>query len=168
MLSLGAAAFEIDDLGNGSIVATWSSNFETLPGAATDPDTMDWWTTQNEAWIIVQKDKKDPKIATKEFVEWVKTVCKERHAKPVFVAYPAGFDFTFVYWYMMTFAGESPFSFSCLDMKSYAMAKLKTGFREVTKRNMPKRWFPKKNKHPHVALEDAIEQGWMFVEMLKA
>jgi hypothetical protein len=32
---------------------------------------------------------------------------------------------------------------------------------------MPDSWFTYKNKHAHVALEDAIEQGWMFVEMLK-
>ncbi len=168
MLSLGAAAFKIDDAGKGSIVGTWSSNLETLPGAATDPDTMNWWSMQNEAWMAVQKDKKEPKKAMREFIDWVNSVCKEHNAKPVFVAYPAGFDFTFVYWYMITFAGESPFSFSCLDMKSYAMAKLKTDFRTVIKRNMPKEWFSKKNEQPHVALEDAIEQGWMFVEMMKA
>jgi hypothetical protein len=34
-------------------------------------------------------------------------------------------------------------------------------------RLMPDSWFKYKNKHSHVALEDAIEQGWMFVEMLK-
>jgi len=35
--------------------------------------------------------------------------------KPVFVGYPAGFDFLFVYWYLIRFTGESPFSFSALD-----------------------------------------------------
>jgi len=35
------------------------------------------------------------------------------------------------------FAGESPFSFSALDMKTYAMALLKTEYRETVKKNMP-------------------------------
>jgi hypothetical protein len=35
----------------------------------------------------------------------------------VFVAYPAGFDFLFMYWYMIRFVGESPFSFSALGIK---------------------------------------------------
>lgn len=167
MLSLGAAAFKINEDGSAEIVSTWSSNFETLPEASANIDTMNWWKTQNEAWEVVQKDKRDPKDAMVEFVQWVKQVSKENKAKPVFVAYPAGFDFTFVIWYMHAFVGESPFSFSCLDMKSYAMAKLGKEFHETSKRNMPSEWFSYKNKHTHIALEDAIEQGWMFVEMMK-
>jgi len=40
----------------------------------------------------------------KAYVEWLKAL----PAKPVFVGYPAGFDFLFVYWYLIRFAGESP------------------------------------------------------------
>ncbi|HZT80440.1 MAG TPA: hypothetical protein VFA26_09465, partial [Gemmataceae bacterium] len=82
-----------------------------------------------------------------------------------FVAYPAGFDFLFVYWYLIRFAGESPFSFSALDVKTYAMAMLKTEYREATKRNMPRRWFDDL-PHTHQALDDAIEQGALFCNML--
>lgn len=86
--------------------------------------------------------------------------------KPVFVAYPAGFDFTFVYWYLLRFTGESPFSHSALDIKSFAMAVMKSDYRASTKRNMPKRWFDKL-PHSHIALDDAIEQGALFCNMLK-
>jgi hypothetical protein len=72
-----------------------------------------------------------------------------------------------VYWYLMRFAGESPFAHSALDMKSYAMAVLGTEFRESTKRNMPKSWFDE-FPHTHVALDDAIEQGALFCNMLAA
>jgi hypothetical protein len=48
----------------------------------------------------------------RRYVEWIKTLT----AKPVFVAYPAGFDFLFVYWYLIRFVGESPFSHSALDI----------------------------------------------------
>jgi hypothetical protein len=59
---------------------------------------------------------------------------------PVFVAYPVGFDFTFVYWYLHRFAGESPFSHSALDIKTLAMALLGKGYRESGKRSWPRRW----------------------------
>jgi len=85
----------------------------------------------------------------------------------VFVAYPAGFDFLFVYRYLIRFVGESPFSFSALDMKTFAMALRKSGYRSVSKKNMPKRWFDPL-PHTHVALDDAIEQGALFCNMLAA
>jgi hypothetical protein len=51
-----------------------------------------------------------------------------------FVAYPAVYDFMFVYWDLIRFAGESPFSFPALDIKSYAMAVLVTEYRHAIKR----------------------------------
>jgi len=58
-----------------------------------------------------------------------------------FVEYPAPYDFMFVYWYLMNFAGESPFLHSALDIKTMAMVGLKSTYLEATKRNIPKRWF---------------------------
>lgn len=159
MLSLGAAAF----LADGTSVGTFEVNFETLPGAQPDPSTAAWWATQPEAWAACRVAPQDPVDGTKLFVAWVKTL----PGSPVFVAYPAGFDFLFVYTYMIRFAGESPFSFSALDVKSFAMAVLGLPYRETTKRNMPKAWFSKR-KHSHVALADAIGQGELFLQALKA
>ncbi len=96
------------------------------------------------------------------YLDWIKGL----PGRPVFVAYPAGFDFLFVYWYLIKFTGESPFSHSALDMKSFAMALMKTNYRDSTKRNMPRQWFDKL-PHTHVALDDAIEQGALFCNMLK-
>ncbi len=84
----------------------------------------------------------------------------------VFVGYPAGYDFTFMYWYMMKFARRSPFSFSALDIKSYAMAVMGTPFRGTSKKSMPVSWFSK-HPHTHVALDDALEQGELFINMLR-
>ena len=85
--------------------------------------------------------------------------------RPGFVAYPAGFDFTFVYWYLMRFVGRSPFSHSALDIKTYAMALLGKEYRASVKRNMPRAWFDDL-PHTHVALDDAIGQGALFCNML--
>jgi hypothetical protein len=51
-------------------------------------------------------------------------------------------------------------------MKTLAMTLLGTDYRDSTKRNMPRRWFDKL-PHTHLALDDAIEQGALFCNMLK-
>ncbi len=85
--------------------------------------------------------------------------------KPVFVAYPAGFDFTFLFWYMMRFAGRCPFSWSALDIKTLAFAMTGLPYRKAIKPRLPKHWFDELS-HTHVALDDAIEQSALFCNML--
>jgi len=159
MLSFASAAYLADK----TLVSTFAANLETLAGASADPETAKWWATQPDAWAACRTDLQSPEGAMRAYVAWLKSL----PGKPVFVAYPAGFDFLFVYWYLIRFAGESPFSHSALDMKSYAMALLKTGYRDSTKRNMPKQWFDDL-PHTHVALDDAIEQGALFCNMLQS
>jgi DNA polymerase III alpha subunit (gram-positive type) len=158
MLSFGAALFDK----SGNLQSTFYANLETLPGAKQNQETMKWWSQNEYAYNATRQGTQPPKLVMERFVKWV-----ESHpVKPVFVGYPAGFDFLFMYWYMMHFVGRSPFSFSALDIKSYAMAVLKTEYRKSTKRNMPKHWFPEE-KHSHIALDDAIEQGKLFINILK-
>lgn len=158
MLSMASAAYSADK----KLLGTFSANLETLPEAAGLPKTMEWWATEPEAWAACRKDLRKPEEALPAYAAWLKGL----PGKPVFVAYPAGFDFTFIYWYLIKFAGESPFSHSALDMKTFAMALLKTKYREAVKRNMPKTWFDPM-PHTHVALDDAIEQGALFCNMLQ-
>jgi DNA polymerase III alpha subunit (gram-positive type) len=158
MLSFASAAYTADK----KLVSTFAANLELLPGASANPKTMEWWATQPDAWNACRTDPREPEEAMPAYVKWIKGL----GGKPVFVAYPAGFDFLFVYWYLIRFAGESPFSHSALDMKTLAMALLKKDYRESTKRNMPKHWFDEL-PHTHVALDDAIEQGALFCNMLK-
>ncbi len=157
MLSFASAAYRPDK----SLVGTFEANLETLAGAEGDPRTMAWWKTEPEAWAACRRDTRDPAVVMPEYVRWIQSL----PGKPVFVAYPAGFDFLFVYWYLIRFVGESPFSHSALDMKSYAMAVLGKEYRESTKRNMPRGWFDPM-PHTHVALDDAKEQGALFCNML--
>jgi hypothetical protein len=157
MLSLGSAVYKADK----TLVSTFSVNLETLPEAQGHPTTMAWWKTQPEAWDACRKDPEPATEAMRRYLAWLKAL----PGKPVFVGYPAGFDFLFVYWYLMRFTGESPFSYAALDVKTYAMAVLGTRFRETVKRRMPKHWFDAL-PHTHVALDDALEQGALFCNML--
>ena len=157
MLSFGSAAFGADK----TLVSTFSVNLELLPGASGDPKTMAWWQTQPDAWAAARQNPRDPAEAMQDYIHWLKGL----PGKPVFVAYPAGYDFTFIYWYLIRFTGQSPFSHSALDIKTLAMAALGTGYRDSTKRNMPAAWF-EEQPHNHVALDDAIGQGILFCNIL--
>jgi len=158
MLSFGSAAFTVD----GKMLSTFTRNLTTLPDAQGATDTMEWWATQPEAWEECRTDTVSPTEAMTAYVHWLHSL----PGKPVFVGYPAGFDFLFVYWYLIRYAGQSPFGFSALDIKSYAMAVLRMDFRETAKKRMPERWFSD-HPHTHKALDDAIEQGEMFINILR-
>jgi hypothetical protein len=157
MLSFASAAYRAGK----TLLGTFSANLHLLLGANGHPKTMEWWRENQAAFDATRVDLEQPQIAMWRYVDWLRTL----PGKPVFVAYPAGFDFLFVYWYLIRFVGESPFSFSALDLKTYAMALLKTEYRETVKKNMPKSWFDPL-PHTHVALDDAIEQGALFCNML--
>jgi DNA polymerase III alpha subunit (gram-positive type) len=159
MLSFGSAAFEK----SGKMINTFSANLEFLDGAKSNEKTMsEFWDKNPQAWKACRENVQPIKETMAKYVSWVHSL----PGTPVFVGYPATFDFMFVYWYIIYSGLESPFSFSALDIKTYASAVLKSDFRKTTKRNMPSRWFSK-DKHTHVALDDAIEQGKLFINILK-
>lgn len=159
MLSLGSAAYS----GDGVLLTTFSANLEELAGATGHPATMSWWQGFPEAWAKGRENLESPEAAMRRYVAWLRTL----PGKPVFVGYPASFDFMFVCWYLCRFVGEYPFGFAALDLRSYAMAMLGCSFHQTTKDALPREWFSEA-PHTHVALEDAIEQGELFCNILRA
>ena len=157
MLSFASAAYRSDK----TLVATFGANLSTLPDAQADPKTMEWWKSQPQAWAACRTNPCEPGTVMPEYLAWLKSL----PGTPVFVAYPAAFDFMFVQWYLIRFTGESPFAHAALDIKSYAMALLGSDYRAAGKRSMPRDWFDD-FPHTHVALDDAKEQGALFCNML--
>lgn len=164
MLSIGAAAYRlVKGTARFDRLDTFSVNLETMEGAGPDSDTAEWWRGQPEAWAACRKDTVSPLAGMTRFVQWLNSL----GGRPVFVGYPAAFDFLFVYWYLIKFLGRSPFSFSALDVKTYAMAVMGCDYRDVNKRTM-KPYLPVDSPHTHVAVEDAIEQGELFCNLYAA
>ncbi|UXI69856.1 3'-5' exoribonuclease domain-containing protein [Tahibacter amnicola] len=159
LLSLASAAFTAD----GRLLDTFSVTLDTLPDATGHPDTMAWWATQPDAWEAARRETRPAAQAMASYHAWL----LQLPGKPVFVGYPASYDFLFVYWYLMRFVGHSPFGHAALDIKTFAMSLMRRPFRSVTKRTMPRRWFAGTRAHTHVALDDAIEQGELFCHMLR-
>jgi hypothetical protein len=159
MLSFASAAYTADK----QLVATFTANLETLPGAQGHPDTMKWWSEQPAAWAASRVDLQTPKEVMKIYHDWL----QELPGQPIFVGYPVAFDFMFIYWYLMNFVGHSPFDHSALDIRSYAMATFKQTYGNSGKQNLPQEWL-EGLPLSHVALDDAMQQGQLFCNLLQA
>lgn len=83
-------------------------------------------------------------------------------ARPVLVGYPVVFDWMFLYWYFVRFAGESPFGFSgALDMKTMYQQKAGVTLDEAGLGDLPPE-LASPLPHTHNALDDAVEQAGIF------
>ncbi len=158
MLSIGSAAYTPDK----ELISTFSANLKPLPGAQGHPKTMKWWSENPHAWSACQVEPQNPKEVMHSYHSWTKAL----PGKPVFVGYPAAFDFMFVYWYLIHFVGDSPFKHSSLDIRSYAMAFLKRNYWDSGKQHLPPEWL-EEMPLTHIALDDAIQQGKLFCNLLQ-
>jgi hypothetical protein len=157
MLSLASAAYLADK----TLVSTFSANLETLEGAEPHPKTMEWWLRFPDAWEACRRATRAPDEVMREYTGWLESL----PGRIVFVGLPATWDFMWVYWYLVRFTGQRPFRENGLDIRSYAMGMRRTEFRRTTRTYLPDRWFDPL-PHTHVALDDAMEQGALFCNML--
>lgn len=101
-----------------------------------------------------------PAKAMRDANRWVRS--QADGARPVLVAYPVAFDWAFLYWYFVQFAGDSPFGFSsCLDIRTLYQARALTPFDNSSQRSMP-HWLLPRRDHTHNAADDALEQAELF------
>ena len=164
MLQLGLAIFR----DNGKFVSASQENLDLLEGAEQDPYTMKWWETQGDLYEKNRVGTLPPNIVMDKINRQIQAL-RNQLGYPMFVAYPAGFDWMFIRWYAESFC-QKPHVFTtsaCLDIKSYAAGVLDSYYRNTTKRNMPKEWFKGLPKHTHEAKDDAIEQGMLYFNIKK-
>jgi hypothetical protein len=112
----------------------------------------------------LEREGSEPAVALAEFSNWVREV--SAGAQPVMCGYPASYDWTFLYWYLIRFTGASPFGHSgCLDMKTLYATKAGLPLRAVAKGTMPRELLSKR-RHTHHALDDAIEQAELLANLM--
>lgn len=157
ILSLASAAF----LENKTLVSSFTVNLDPLPEGEENPVTMAWWKQYPVAWEATRQLCISPEKGMANYVNWL----NQLPGRPIFVGYPVTFDFSFVLYYLERFANENPFGFSAIDLRSLAMGLHQTSFSKASKQHWPKHWFEDK-PHTHVALDDAIEQGTAFCNIL--
>jgi DNA polymerase III epsilon subunit-like protein len=105
-----------------------------------------------------------PKECMKNFMGWMKEVSKK---KPVFVAHPIAFDWSFVNYYFHKFMGCNPFGVSGIDLKSVWIGKTNSKWYSTSINDIKRTLNLTHISHTHNALNDAKEQSIIFRKMLE-
>lgn len=108
----------------------------------------------------------EPNTAMTAASLWVKRVAQSD--RPVLVAFPLCFDWSWLYWYFIRFCTEgSPFGHSrCFDIKTAVAVKAKIPISEAGRAHLPPS-LRSQQAHSHNALDDAIEQAEIFVKVFE-
>ncbi len=107
-----------------------------------------------------------PETAMTEAAHWIKEIAGK--GKPVLVAYPLSFDWSWLYWYFVRFSAEgSPFNHSlCFDMKTAFAVKASIPISEAGRSKILPLFLPNRS-HTHHALDDATEQAEIFANLFQ-
>jgi hypothetical protein len=170
MISLASVAINKE----GKILNEFYRNLKPLSGAKQHPETMAFWKKNPKAWKASTSNPQDPEKVMKEYDAWLKKF-ETKKTIPRFAASPATLDFMFVFWYLIKFNKKyekeffntAPIMFSGLDIRTYAMALMKTTYAEAFDSKLPKRWTENTGKHTHKAIDDARSHGKKFIRMLQ-
>lgn len=108
----------------------------------------------------------DPAEAMTDAADWVRE--QSDGCRPVLVAYPVAFDWSWLYWYFERYASAgSPFGHSsCLDIRTLFLAAAGTVFDASGKDDMPD-FLRASTPHTHDAVDDAVEQGELFANIFE-
>jgi hypothetical protein len=101
-----------------------------------------------------------------EAFDWIKKASGS--AKPVLVAFPLSFDWTWLYWYFIKFSKMgSPFDYSrCFDVKTAIAVKARVPINKASRSKL----IPSLRSsriHTHHAIDDAIEQAEIFANVFE-
>jgi DNA polymerase III epsilon subunit-like protein len=109
----------------------------------------------------------EPRHAIADASQWVRSVAKAD--RPVLVAYPVSFDWSWLYWYFVRFSADgSPFGHSrCFDIKTAVALKAHLPIGAAGRSQLPPQ-FRSDRRHSHNALDDAIEQAEIFARVFES
>jgi hypothetical protein len=99
----------------------------------------------------------DPTGTMAKASEWIRQ--QADGGTPVLVAFPLSFDWSWLYWYFVRFAGKSPFNHSrCFDLKTAIAVRGRRTVSDSGHDRLPKA-LQSTRRHTHRALDDAMEQA---------
>jgi hypothetical protein len=112
------------------------------------------------------KEGRQVQSTLSEVACWVREVAGA--ARPVLVAYPLSFDWTWLYWYFVSFSDTgSPFAHSsCYDIKTAFAVKGKLPVARAGRSSLLAA-LGSSRVHTHHALDDAIEQAEIFANVFE-
>ncbi|HAN47763.1 MAG TPA: exonuclease [Nitrospira sp.] len=108
----------------------------------------------------------EPQAAMTMASEWIRK--HSGNARPVLIAYPLSFDWTWLYWYFVQFSKHgSPFDHSrCFDIKTAFAVKAGLPIARSGRSRIPEAL---RSRHPHThhAVDDAIGQAELFANLFE-
>lgn len=164
MLSLGAVATTGE-----KEVDSFYATLLPLENAVQDPETMAWWKSQPDAWVEATANAQPAEVVLDSFIKWVNSLEK----KPLFVAHPVAFDYTFVSWYSWKFMGINPFTDERgapmgLDLSSFIAGRFGFSYKNATRTRLPEEQRKDMPIHSHNALDDARGFGVILRNVLRS
>jgi hypothetical protein len=171
MLSVGAVAYDESGAEVGEFYRTLLELGEHGDGQSAsrhnsplrDPGTMEWWQQWPEQWALATLSPEEPHTVMRDFSTWV----GQLPGRAVFLAWPAGFDWSFVCHYFWKYTGGNPFGYSPLCLKAFGAGLV--GKAEAMLSSREESFFPDEwviqPEFPHHALHDARAQGRMWLRM---
>lgn len=168
MINFGCVAFLPDgsELGRFTVNLAWPEGYEA------DASTLEWFKTKNtQAWETITKDPRPPLEAMQLLREWCVAMCA-KGGRPVWVFYPSIFDGSWLYCYWFKYlghpaGGKGP-GFNAIDIRTYAMGKLGISYEETSKTKPAMKPYlpdPSSAPHTHTGIDDAYEQGLLFINL---
>jgi DNA polymerase III epsilon subunit-like protein len=105
-----------------------------------------------------------PEEGLQRLKEWLGAVVPS-DSRPIFTAFNAPFDWSFINEYFHRYLGQNPFGHSALDIKAYYMGAAGVEWEETSMKSLFST-FPEAAQLSHNALEDAQQQARLFNRML--
>lgn len=105
----------------------------------------------------------DPLKVMLDFEQWVQKLSVK--GRTVFAAFNAPFDWMFVHWYLIHFLHRNRFGISGKDIKAFYMGALGLELWSETRKDKILTVFKPKLPHTHDALDDALEQGELLLNI---
>lgn len=116
--------------------------------------------------VRLAREGADPRHALSDAAAWVRRIAAGR--RPILVAYPLSFDWTWMYWYFVNFSDSgSPFNHSgCFDLKTAYAVKAGVPIARASRDQMSHDLISDR-PHTHNALDDAIQQAELFANVFE-
>lgn len=112
----------------------------------------------------LSREGADPSEAMRAAADWLRARCAG--GEPVLVAYPLGFDWSWIHWYFVRFVGTSPFRHSrAFDLKTAVAVSEGVPISRAGRSHLPKS-LSSDHAHTHHAADDAIAQAEIFAKLM--
>lgn len=108
----------------------------------------------------------EPVDAMRRAAEWIRARCAG--GEPILVAYPLGFDWSWLHWYFVRYVGTSPFRHSrAFDLKTAVSVTEGIPISRAGRSRLPAA-LTAEQAHTHHAGDDAVAQAQIFAKLMTA